>query len=168
MKKLFLILGILVSFAAVGAAAEKSADKDNIGKFISECRNYEGTEVVHLGSFATSAVKGFLKITSIDDPDAREAMKLMKGVRSLYVFRYEDCSKSNKSRIDKRLAELLKGSEMLMEASDGDEKVRMYGVIEGNGKTLKDFILHVPSDNAVICIMGSISTEVLTKMALND
>ena len=45
-------------------------------------------------NLATSLGKGILKIVSIDDPEAREILKMIKDVRSLYVLSYEDCSKS--------------------------------------------------------------------------
>jgi hypothetical protein len=73
MKKLLLILGLMVPMLATAATFGNRASKNRIGSFIADCRHYEGAEVVHLGSFATSLGQGILKIVSIDDPEARES-----------------------------------------------------------------------------------------------
>ena len=63
---------------------------------------------------------------------------------------------------------MLEGSQMLMEAKDGDDKMRIYGIVDEDGEKVSDFILHTPSECAVICILGSISTEAIAKIALDD
>ena len=168
MKKLLLILGLMVPMLATAATFGNRASKNRIGSFIADCRHYEGAEVVHLGSFATSLGKGILKIVSIDDPEAREMLKMIKDVRSLYVLSYEDSSKSVQAKVNSRLEKILEGSQMLMEAKDGDDKMRIYGIVDEDGEKVSDFILHTPSECAVICILGSISTEAIAKIALDD
>lgn len=168
MKKILLILSLMVPMLVTGATSGNRASKNRIGSFIADCRHYEGAEVVHLGTFATSLGKGILKIASIDDPDARELIKMIKGVKSLYVLSYDDCSNDVKAKVNSRLEKMLEGFEMLLEAKDGEDKVKIYGVVSENGKKVSDFILHTPSECAVICILGAISTEAIAKLALND
>ena len=168
MKKLLLILGLMVPMLAAAATFGNRASKNRIRSFIADCRHYEGAEVVHLGSFATSLGKGILKIVSIDDPETREMLKMIKDVRSLYVLSYEDCSNSVKAKVNSRLEKMLEGSQMLMEAKDGEDKMRIYGIVDEDGEKVSDFILHTPSECAVICILGSISTEAIAKIALDD
>lgn len=168
MKKLFLILGLMVPMLASAATFGNRANDKRIGNFIADCRSYEGAEVVHLGSFATSIGKGVLKIASIDDPEANEVLELIKDVRSLYVFNYEDCSKSVKEKVNGRLQKMLAGSQMLLEAKDGEDKVVIYGIVDEEGGKVSDFILHTPSECAVICILGSISADALAKLALDE
>lgn len=168
MKKLFLILGMMVPMLASAATFGNRANDKRIGNFIADCRDYEGAEVVHLGSFATSIGKGILKVASIDDPDAREALGLIKDIKSLYVFNYEDCSKGVKEKVNSRLERMLEGSQVLLEAKDGEDNVIIYGVVDEKEGKIKDFILHTPSECAVICILGSISADALAKLALNE
>lgn len=61
-------------------------------------------------NLATSLGKGILKIVSIDDPEAREILKMIKDVRSLYVLSYEDCSKSVQAKVSSRLEKMLEGN----------------------------------------------------------
>ncbi len=168
MKKLLLILVLMVPMLASAATFGNRVSKNRIGSFIADCRRYEGAEVVHLGTFATKIGKGVLKIASIDDPEAREMLKMIRDVKSLYVLNYEDCSNSVKVKVNNRLEKMLEGSEMLLEAKDGDDKMRIYGIVDEDGEKVSDFILHTPSDCAVICILGSISTEAIAKIALDD
>lgn len=168
MKKLFLILGLVVPMLASAATFGNKASKDRIGNFIAECRQYEGAEVVHLGTFATSIGKGILQIASVDDPEALQVLRLIKDVRGLYVFSYEDCSNSTKAKVNSRLEKMFDGSEMLLEAKDGSESVKIYGVTDAKGETVRDLVLHTPSECAVIFILGEISTEALAKLALDE
>lgn len=168
MKKLFLILSLVVPMLASAATFGNKTAKNRIENFIAECRQYEGAEVVHLGSFAVNIGKGILQIASIDDSEAQEVLRLIKDVRSLYVFSYEDCSNSTKTKVNSRLERMLEGAEMLLEAKDGDDKVKIYGMVDEKGEKVRDFILHTPSECAVICILGEISTEALAKLALNE
>ena len=168
MKKLFLILGLMVPMLASAATFGNRANDKRIANFIADCRDYEGAEVVHLGSFATSIGKGILKVASIDDPDAREALGLIKDIKSLYVFNYEDCSKGVKEKVNSRIERMLDGAQVLLEAKDGEDKVIIYGVVDEKGGKVSDFILHTPSECAVICILGSISADSLAKLALNE
>ena len=91
-----------------------------------------------------------------------------RNVRLRYVFNYEDCSKSVKEKVNSRLERMLEGSQVLLEAKDGEDKVIIYGVVGENEGKIKDFILHTPSECAVICILGSISADALAKLALNE
>ena len=168
MKKLFLILGLMVPMLASAATFGNRENDKRIGNFIADCRDYEWAEVVHLGSFATSIGKGILKVASIDDPDAREALGLIKDIKSLYVFNYEDCSKGVKEKVNSRLERMLEGSQVLLEAKDGEDNVIIYGVVDEKEGKIKDFILHTPSECAVICILGSISADALAKLALDE
>ena len=158
----------MVPMLAAAATFGNRASKNRIGSFIADCRRYEGAEVVHLGTFATKIGKGVLKIASIDDPEAREMLKMIRDVKSLYVLNYEDCSNSVKVKVNNRLEKMLEGSDMLMESKDGDDKIKIYGIVDENGEKISDFILHTPSECAVICILGSISTEAIAKIVLDD
>ena len=46
--------------------------------------------------------------------------------------------------------------------------MKIYGMVDEKGEKVRDFILHTPSECAVICILGEISTEALAKLALNE
>lgn len=170
MKRLLLILSILfsVSLPATAGTPGKTVSKTLIATTLMECRHYPGVELVKLGRIKTAALKGVIRIAAAGDSDAREALRLMKGIHGVTVMDYEGCSGDDKARISRKLERALAGSETLMEASDGGEKMRIYGIVDDQGDEVRDFVLYTPSDCALICIFGSLSMETVAKIASHD
>ena len=168
LKRLLLIFCILFPVATMASTPVKRVSKSRITSFMSECRHYDGVEVVRLGRITTGALRGVIRLAAVGDPDARNALRLMKGVNGVAVFDFEDCSEYDKSRITRRLDRILSGSEVLMEASDGGDKMRIYGVVDETADKVRDFVLYTPSDCALICIFGSISLDAVARIASND
>ena len=168
MKRLLLIICILLPLAATTTATAKSISRNGMMSFISDCRHYEGAEIVSLGWFATGAIKSLIRTAAKDDPDAQDAIKFLKGIHGVSIFEFEDCSDSDRNRITKRLDKLLKNSEVLMEVSDSGEKMNLYGVYDDKTGSVKDFVLYTPSDCALSCLFGTIPMSAIAKLAEND
>ena len=168
MKRLILIISILLSLQAFTAPAGNAVSRSRITAALSEIRNCPGAELVRLGRLPTAALKGVLRLAAADDPDAREELRLMKGIHGITVLDYEDCSAADKSRISGRLDRALSGSEVLMEASDGGERMRIYALVDESTDTVRDFVLYTPSDCALICIFGSISIDTMAKIVADN
>lgn len=145
-----------------------AAGKPRISKAISECRQYEGADYLKLGRLATGALKGVVRIAGKEDPDVWEAVSLMQGFHGLTIFNYEDCSEADKATINLKLTNALADSEMLMEASDSGEKMKLYGTYDENSGLVRDFVLFVPSESALIFIKGSVSMDAISEIASND
>lgn len=168
MKRLLLVISILIPLSALAGNPGKTVSKTRVMAVISECRRYEGADVVRLGRLATAALKGAVRVASAGDPEAREALKLMKGIHSISIIDFGDCSSADKARISGKLERALSGSEMLMEASDSGERMRIYGLVDEKADKVRDFVLYSPSDCSLICIFGSISLDTVAKLASND
>ena len=167
MKKTIAILCFLA--LSLSAMAGKNVSKTQLAALVSEYRQYDGVELVQLGSLATSALKTVIRISAKDDPDAAEALQLLGGIRRLTVFEYEDCSPAVKERITRKLNRILDSSELLIEAKDGDDAMRIYGVVDEKGDSVRDFVLHTPGSCALICIFGKVSMKTISKiMEEND
>lgn len=168
MKRLALIISILLSLPALAAAQGKTISKTGITSTISECGSIEGAEMVRLGRVASAALKGTIRLAAINDPDARAALKLMKGLHGITVLDYEDCSTADKEYISRKLERALSGSEKLLEAKDSGDKMMIYGVVDEKSGTVSDFVLYSPSDCALVCLFGSISMEAMARIASDD
>lgn len=168
MKHILLILSLFLPVASFAGTPWKTVSRTGVSAVISECRHYEGAELVSLGRVATAAMKGVIRIASKDDPDARDVLSIVKGIHGISVFNFEDCSEKDRARIIKKLDRTLSGSEMLMEAGDSGEKVRIYGVVDEKTDKVKDFVLYAPSDCSLICLFGTLSMDVIAKLASND
>lgn len=167
MKKTIAILCFLA--LSLSAMAGKNVSKTQLAALVSEYRQYDGVELVQLGSLATSALKTVIRISAKDDPDAAEALQLLGGIRRLTVFEYEDCSPAVKEKIARRIDRILNSSELLIEAKDGDDAMRMYGVVDEKSDSVRDFVLHTPGSCALICIFGKVSMKAISKiMEEND
>ena len=168
MKRFIILLAILVPIASQAASATDRLTKARITACISDFSSCEGVEVVRLGRFATGAVKGAARVAALGDPDVKEALGLMKGIKSISIFDYGSCSEADKEAIAARLDGILTDGEVLMEAKDGDDKVKIFGVIDDKGGTIHDIILYAPNDCALICIFGNIKNEKLVHIVDND
>ena len=168
-KKILLFLCLLLPLAASAGTPAKKVSKTKVTSVIAEARRYEGVEVVRLGRVATAALKGLVRAASREDPDAREALQLMRGVKNLTVLDYDDCAPAVRERLARRLDEALGGSELLMEAKEsGGTSMQMLGILDEQTDLVRDFVIHAPSEGALICIFGSIPMDVLGKVTVND
>ena len=165
MKRLLLIISILIPFSAYAGG---SVSRARINHIVSECRACEGSEVVHVGWLGTAAIRGIIRLSAMDDPDAREALTLLRGVRSLSVVDFEGCSESDKARLRSRINAALSNDEMLIEVADGQDKMRIYGVVNEKTESVRDFVLYTPGDCALICLFGTLPIDTVSKIAAND
>lgn len=169
MKRLFLYFLLLLPLAAAAASPEGRVPKTRISTFLSEYRHCEGVEVVRLGRVSTAALKGVIRVAARkeNDPDARDFLKLMRHVKSLYVFEYEGCKPALRDKISRRLNRLLTDSDLLMEANDGGERMQIYGLYDERTEAVRDFVLFSPSDCTLVCLFGSIPMETVSNI-LNE
>ena len=71
---------------------------------------------------------------------------------------FEDASEADKTRFCQNLDRILDKMELIMEAKDSTESVRIYGV--DDGKRIKDVVL-LSSDGDLISVSGSIDLDQL-------
>ena len=166
MKRLIAILFVLL--LPLSGWAGKNVSKSRIAALVSEYRHCEGVEVVRLGPLATSAIRTTIRLSAKNDPDALDALRMIGGVRKLVVFDYEDCAPALKEKIARKLDRILDDSDLLMEAKDESEAVKIYGVTDEKGDTVQDLVLHTPGDCALICVFGKFSMDAIAKIAQNN
>lgn len=168
MKKFYLILTLLLlglsSFAAT--KNEGGVPKDKLFALVREYKPNEGFHVIKLGSLATSLARTAAKIAIKVDGDeaSAEALKMISGVKKVAVVEYEDCTVAVRDSFNAKLKKLLRGYDLLMEVKDDGDQVFMYGIVDENASTVKDFVIYVPEDSALICMFGSISVDAVAKL----
>lgn len=167
MKKILLLAAILLPLFSP-ALAGGDVPKSKITSFIYDCQRYEGVEVVQLGGLATMALRASLRMAAYDDPEVREVLKLITGIKRLSVLNYEQCAPDIQGKISRKLNRMLDGSDLLIETRDGNEVMRIYGVVDDRNGTVRDFVLHTPSEASLICIFGSIPIEKLTRVIADN
>ena len=165
MKRILLILTLaLLPLAASAAQPSRTLSKTELASIITEFRGYDGVEVVRLNRLATGAIKGVVRVAAKSDPDAREALRMMRGLKKVTVLEYEDAAPEVKARLSPRIAQALDGSELLMEAKDGGSALQVFGIVDDANALVRDFVVHAPSSCALICLFGSMSMDTLSKL----
>ena len=168
MKKYLLILTLLFPLAAFAAEPAKSVSRTEITSIISEFRHYDGVEVVKLGRLATGALKSVIRTAGIGDPDTRQALSMIEGLKGLTILEYEDAPKDIRYRIDRRVERALLKCELLMEAKEGDSRMQMFGSVDDKSGVVRDFVIYAPESGALICLFGKMSMEALKAAMEND
>lgn len=167
MKKL-LILILLTLPLMMASSSPQLLSSAKVSAVVSYYRHCEGVETVRIGRLATGALKMVAGMATAGDQDAKDALLLMKGVKALTVFEYEDCEQSLREEISMRLEKALSHAELLMEAKDGGEKMFIYGSVNDKKGTISNLMLFTPSDYALISVSGTVSLDAVAKLAAND
>lgn len=174
---LFAILLAALTFTGCAGRSGKSQDsvkqgelKSDIYSLLSEYKSQSGFEMIRLGSFGTALMRSGLSLAAktddeADDEDLHKALSVVKGVKGIAIVDYEDVKLTVRDEFNARLKAIFDRSELLMEAKDGDDDLLIYGSVSEDGSTLKDMVLYVPEDYALICLFGNIPSEAIAELA---
>lgn len=153
--------------AASGAMPVRAAvPSGKIISLINEFQSKENFEVVKFGALGTSVVKAIARSSAFKDSDkeTRDAMSVLKGIKRVAIVEYEDSAEDVRSRFTRKLDRILANSEILVEAKDKDDIMRVYGVVNSDASLVKDVVIYVPSDCTLICLFGSVPMDSLNKI----
>lgn len=167
MRKMVVVMLLILASAAVFAkSGENAVRQEKLLELISEYSEKKNFNVIRISSFGASAIKGVLRAASAfdGDKDLKDTLEVIKGIRGGVIVKYGDCSEAVRRGFDRRLGELLENCDVLFEAKDGKDMIRMYGVIDENAEDVKDFILYIPSDAALVCLFGTIKLDAVAKI----
>ncbi len=153
MRKLLITLLMVLSLSAAAWAEGQNA---SLRSLVSSYKGTEGFEVVDLGGVGLGLLKAAAR-TAADTPEDREALKLFDGLKRLTVVDFSDAAPEAREKFLRKAKRILSAGEMLMEAKDGGETVRIYGTSSADGTLLKDIALL--AGDALIFIRGSIRTD---------
>lgn len=167
MKKIiFTVLLMILPIMGFAGNGKETIPKNKLLTLISEYHGKDGFEIVKIGSFGTSLLKTALKlsVSKEKDEETEQALRLMKGVKKIAVVEYESADKKSRDEFNTRLEKILSSADMLMEAKEDNETVRIYGVINEDGSEVQDFLVHVPEDGALACLFGSLPFDEISQI----
>jgi len=165
MKKLFILL-IITFLPVVGYSANQDTKetKEKIIRVMDQYGHEDGVESIKLGRMALAALRGAARIGAAGDRESQEAIDFLSNVKTLYILEYDSCGNTLKNEIDRKVTSALKNAELLMEANDGTDKMKIYSNFSEKNNTISDFILYTPSEHAIICITGTFSIDDLSNL----
>ena len=131
--------------------------RNEIKKAISAFRHEPDVEVVHLGSFAMSMLRGAARLAPLDAED-RVALNILRGIKQMTIVDFEDASEETKGKFSRKILKIMEKETLLMEAVDEGERVSIWGVSSPDGKNLRDFVL-LEGTSTLISIVGTINMD---------
>ena len=168
MKKYLIIVLLLVVPVLTGATGRKQAvSQEKLTSIINEYKACDGFEVTKIGKVGTSAIKNLIRLSAKTESsqDVKDALDIIKGIKKLAIVEYDNCSEDVRDRFNHKISKALESSELLMEVKDGNDRMSMYGVVNGNSSEVKDFILFSPNECTLVCLFGSIPMDAISRIA---
>ena len=95
--------------------------------------------------------------SAAETPEDRAALELFKGLKRLTIVDFSDAAPEAREKFLRKADRILKGGEMLMEAKDSGETVRIYGTSSANDTLLEDIALL--AEDTLIFLRGTIRTD---------
>ena len=143
---------------------------------VNEFRDEPGFEVVDMGPVALGLIRAAARgeVKTEDDrkalhargevktEDDRKALQVFKDIKRLTILDFSDAEASRKEKFLRKAKRVLADEEMLMEAKDGGETVRVYGLSNAAGDILEDIILL--ADDALISVRGKIRADLIGEL----
>ena len=153
MKKLLITLLMLLS---LGTAARAGEQNPQLRSLVSSYKGTEGFEIVDIGSIGLSLLKAAAK-TGAETAEDRAALELFNGLKRLTIVDFSDAAPEAREKFLRKANRILNSGEMLLEAKDSGETVRIYGTSSADGALLEDIALL--ADDALIFLRGTIRTD---------
>lgn len=165
MKKCVSILILAALIAALCPsvdAKKKDAQVNSVVELAKQYENREGVTVFSLGSFGMGIMKSVIKMSA--DKEDKAALEVLNGIKKLVVVDCEDAESKVRDEFNAKVSELLAGTEKIVETKDEGEVAYVYGTPSKSGDSLSDITIHVPAQGSLICILGTIGANDISKL----
>ena len=141
---------------SLGANAWAGGQNAKLRSLVSTYKGTEGFEIVDLGGIGLGLLKAAAR-SAAESQEDREALKLFSGIKRLTVVDFSDAAPEARDKFLRKANKILKGGEMLMEAKDEGETVRIYGTSSGEGDLLED--IAILAEDALIFVRGTVRMD---------
>ena len=158
MKKLFLAL--VLTLQMVGCAMAGPA---GIQTLVNQYRYREDVDVISVGPMGMSLLRMVAGASSGLDKDVLDLLRLTKDVKRVTIVDFGDSEV--RDRMASKLERELEGMELIMEAKEDGECVRIFG--HDDGKCIRDFLLYT-SDGTLIMTRGKVDADKVIALMSND
>ena len=158
MKKILLTLCMVLCLVPTAWAGNPSG---KIRTLVNDFRDQPGFEVVDMGPVALGLIRAAAR-GEVKTEDDRKALQVFKDIKRLTILDFSDAEASRKEKFLRKAKRVLADEEMLLEAKDGGETVRVYGLSNAAGDILEDIILL--ADDALISVRGKIRADLIGEL----
>ena len=158
MKKILLTLSLVLCLVPTAWAGNPAG---KIRTLMNEFRDEPGFEVVDMGPLALGLIRAAARTEAKNDDD-RKALQVFKDIKRLTILDFSDAEASRKEKFLRKAKRVLADEEMLMEAKDDGETVRIYGLSNAAGNILEDII--ILAGDALISVRGKIRADLIGEL----
>lgn len=155
MKKILITLLMILSLGT-GAQAGKPRQNTQLRTLVASYKGTEGFEIVDFGGVAMSLLRAAAR-TAVETEEDRQALELFKGIKRFTVVDFSEASDHAREAFLRKANRILDHGEMLLEAKDGGETVRIYGASTKDENLLEDIVLL--AEDALILVRGTIRID---------
>ena len=143
---------------SLGTAAQAGQRNQNpqLRTLVTSYKGTEGFEVVDLGGVALGLLRAAAR-TAVETEEDRAALELFNGIKRLTVVDFSEAADSARETFLRKAKKFLADGDMLLEAKDGGETVRIYGSSSHDGNLLEDIV--ILSEDALLMVRGSIRMD---------
>ncbi|MCI2082166.1 MAG: DUF4252 domain-containing protein [Bacteroidales bacterium] len=150
--KRFILVALLCIATATGTYAQRNIS-GIYGRFV----HAKGAESVNVKGFLCRWASGIaMRDADCDmkDKEDKAAMRMMRNVNNIYVLDVSECTDNIKDEFRNCISRLDDaGYELLMEATDGDDQVKIY--VKMHDEDIREFLLYsIGDDPCLVNISG--------------
>lgn len=154
-KKIVLLVIVILTVCSSMNAIGKNT---RIHALVNSYKGREGFEVLNIRRPMLNLLK-VAAFYSDGDEDSKAVKDMLKGIKRITIVDYEDSEPEVKSEFSRKVSQILSKEDLLMEAKDDGDHVKIFGILSEDGSTLKDFILHEEDGGTLISVIGTIKLE---------
>ena len=132
-----------------------------IRTLVNDFRDQPGFEVVDMGPVALGLIRAAAR-GEVKNDDDRKALQVFKDIKRLTILDFSDADEARKEKFLRKAKRILADEEMLMEAKDDGETVRIYGLSNAAGNILEDII--ILAGDALISVRGKIRADLVGEL----
>lgn len=160
MKRYIFIL-LMLAVSLVGNAKTKVSS--SIISIVNKYESEPGCDVVSIGNLGLDIIKILGKL-SADSKEDKDVLSVFDGINKILVVDFEEMEAVKRQELNSRFASTLDGAEKIIEVKDEEDTLLVYGTTGKSGESIKDIIIYVPADCALICFWGSIDFDKLADL----
>ena len=157
MKKILLTLCLVLCLVPTAWAGTPTG---KLRTLVNEFRDEPGFEIVDMGPLALGLIRAAARTEAKNDDD-RKALQVFKDIKRLTVLDFSDADAAHKEKFLRKAKRILADEEMLMEAKDDGETVRIYG-LSNVSDILEDVI--ILAGDALISVHGKIRADLVGEL----
>ena len=132
-----------------------------IRTLVNDFRDQPGFEVVEMGPVALGLIRAAAR-GEVKNDDDRKALQVFKDIKRLTILDFSDADAARKEKFLRKAKRILADEEMLMEAKDDGETVRIYDLSNAAGNILEDII--ILAGDALISVRGKIRADLVGEL----